>query len=319
MKGETKTIKKYEVERDNVTKKILENVLVPKSQNGGRNKGDEIKSEYSEQNYERRQRKRAKTIKQKCRNCFNTDNSILATLTFDEKKCISVGFNPKEIEQTHNMFNRFIKSIKRRYDNFCYVATFDKQENGNWHYHMMCNFPIIKTSGTTARMLEELWQCGRIDVSEILSQGHFNNSVKYLIKNMVNNDSDKHGKKAYLSSRNAKSNIVVSSARVADTKLYNEIKKEVNKYPLSQIYSVTHRTGFIHNSYGFDDIIIDFNGEHNVPPSGYTPVNMKITAYSSPVKLNDFFPPLKWACTKPNAPKKSTKLRKYKPPKKHTP
>lgn len=314
MKAELKNIDKYEISRGSVVKKQLNNVPVPVSRGKRRNNG--TPSPNAERNFIRRMKKRASIVKEKCKNCFSVDNAVLVTLTFDKQKCADIDL--KDIKQTHNAFNKFIKRVNRRYEGFCYVATFDRQGNGDWHYHLMCNFPIVKTSGTTANILKELWQCGRVDVSEILSKKHFNICVRYLNRNMFNNDSDKHGIKGYLASRNAKSKIVVSSGRVADNAKFKKIDGDVKQYPLEKIYSTSKRVGFIQEVNGEKDIIMDFDNEWNRVPTGYKPLDMKITAFSSPVKYDNLFPKLESAKSKPIPLKKGSKKKAKKPSNKHS-
>ena len=321
MKAELKNIDKYEISRGSVVKKQLTNVPVPVSRGKRRtdetpSPTDETPSPNADRNYIRRMRKRASIVKEKCKNCFSVDNAVHVTLTFDKQKCADI--DPKDIKQTHNAFNKFIKRVNRRYEGFCYVATFDKQSNGNWHYHVMCNFPIVKTSGTTANILKELWQCGRVYVSEILSKKHFNNCVRYLNINMFNHDSDKHGIKGYLASRNAKSKIVVSSGRVADNAKFKKIDGDVKQYPLEKIYSTSKRVGFIKEVNGVKKVIIDFDNEYNCVPTGYKPLDMGISAFSSPVKYDNLFPKLESAKAKPISPKKGSKEKAKKPANKHS-
>lgn len=314
MKAELKNIDKYEISRDGVVKKQLTNVPVPVSR--GKRCNNETPSPNADRNYIRRMRKRASIVKEKCKNCFSVDNAVHVTLTFSEQMCADI--DPKDIKQTHKAFNNFIKRVNRRYEGFCYVATFDKQSNGNWHYHVMCNFPIVKTSGTTANILKELWQCGRVYVSEILSKKHFNNCVRYLNINMFNHDSDKHGIKGYLASRNAKSKIVVSSGRVADNAKFKKIDGDVKQYPLEKIYSTSKRVGFIKEVNGVKKVIIDFDNEYNCVPTGYKPLDMGISAFSSPVKYDNLFPKLESAKSKPIPPKKGSKKKAKKPANKHS-
>lgn len=314
MKAELKNIDKYEINRGSVVKKRLTNVPVPVSR--GNRRDDGTPSPNAEGNYIRRMKKRAKTIKEKCRNCFSVGNAVLVGLTFDKQKCADIDL--KDIKQTHKEFNKFIKRVNRRYEGFCYVATFDKQGMGNWHYHMMCNFPVAGNYIEARIILENLWQNGRVYFSEVLSERHFNNCVRYMNRNMFNHDSDKRGIKGYLASRNAKGKIVVSSGRVTDKQKFKKIDNDVKQYTLEEIYSTKKRVGFIQEINGTKDVIVDFDNQYTFVPAGYQPLDMEITAFSSPVRYDNLFPRLETAKPKPISPKKGTKKKAKKPANKHT-
>lgn len=314
MKAELTNIDKYEISRGSVVKKRYTNVPIAVS--SGNRRDDGMPSPNAESNYYRRMKKRATIIREKCRNCFTVGNAVLLTLTFNEKICNDIDI--KDIKQTHKAFNNFIKRVNRRYEGFCYVATFDRQNNGNWHYHLICNFPVTDQYMKAEIILKQLWQYGRIYISAIHSERHLSGCIRYLNKNMFNHGSDKHGIKGYLASRNAKSKIIVSSGRATDKEKFKEIDDDVKQYTLEEMYSTSKRVGFIHEIYGAKDVILDFDYQYTFVPTGYKPIEMGITAFSSPVRYDDMFPKLEEAKPKPKVSKKGCKKKAKKPAKKHT-
>lgn len=137
-------------------------------------------------------------------------------------------------------------------------------------------------------------------------------------RNMFNHDSDKRGIKGYLASRNAKGKIVVSSGRVTDKQKFKKIDNDVKQYTLEEIYSTKKRVGFIQEINGTKDVIVDFDNQYTFVPAGYQPLDMEITAFSSPVRYDNLFPRLETAKPKPISPKKGTKKKAKKPANKHT-
>lgn len=64
--------------------------------------------------------------------------------------------------------------------------------------------------------------------------------------------------------------------------------------------------------------ILDFDNQYTFVPAGYQPLDMGITAYSSPVKYDNLFPRLETAKPKPKASKKGSKKKADKPANKHS-
>jgi hypothetical protein len=49
----------------------------------------------------------------------------------------------KRLSYCNTLFKKFIQRMKYRYDGFRYVAVAAKQDNGRWHYHLVCNLNYI--------------------------------------------------------------------------------------------------------------------------------------------------------------------------------
>lgn len=178
---------------------------------------------YAEINYVRRQQKRIRTVKEICNNNFRK-GSVIVNLTFDP--LLFIGKDLHDIEITHAEFKKFIKRINDHYENFMYIATFSKQENGDWHYHMICNLD----SCTSESDIKEIWQNGNIVKDTMYTNDYFMNEVNYLIENMKAASEDLKGKKGYLCSKNVERDIVIDSENPEQEELYNQILEKIENH-----------------------------------------------------------------------------------------
>ncbi len=316
MKAKLVETVKYIIGRKKVLKKVYDKGIVPLRTNECHSKGAPT-SDYSDLNYERRMKTRQEIIRQKCENSFSEKTAMHVTLTFDKNK--TFGTDLTNVTQTHKLFNNFIKRIGRRYDGFCYVATFDRQENGNWHYHMMCNLP----PKTTTKALSEIWTYGRVDIKAKNKRSLFNQCILYLIGNMKRCGKDLRGIKGYLASHNAKSNIVVSSGCASDKEDFERISEKIEKRKLYIQSESRNQIGYFKDlAYENEDVkevIIDFKHKIAVLPEGYEDLFVAKEIYESRVRFNDIFPTPKSAIPIQSKSTKSTKSKANKPPDKHTP
>ena len=97
-----------------------------------------IPSNYADFNYYNRMKQRRRVIEEMVYNSFEAGKMVMLTLTFDGRLQPEKQFS--DIKTTHKEFKKFVQRVNDHYDNFRYVATFSRQKNGNWHYHMICNF-----------------------------------------------------------------------------------------------------------------------------------------------------------------------------------
>ena len=95
-----------------------------------------------------------------------------------------------------------------RYDNFKYVAVMGRQDNGNWHYHMICNLAHIDFYE-----LQKIWGMGSGYISKITDMASLKIRVNYLNKNMSLASTDLKGETGYLKSTGLNRNIVIRSWR----------------------------------------------------------------------------------------------------------
>jgi hypothetical protein len=117
-------------------------------------------------------------------------NSKFVTLTFAE--------NVTDLDEANREFTKFIQRLRRRYDNFQYLAVVEFQKRGAVHYHMISDLPYIANS-----KLRDLWRNGFVRINNI---DHVNNIGAYVVKYMTKEgDNEKlQGRKTYFPSRGLK-------------------------------------------------------------------------------------------------------------------
>ena len=173
-----------------------ENTPIPDWGNkGGRKKMGEEPSRHADENYKKTMYRRKKGIKERCKRAFIEGQCSFITLTFDPSKFEKD--KPKNLAFANKEFEKFIKRVNCCYDDFHHVTTFARQENGNWHFHMICNLPEDKAN---SKMIAELWRNGITNVNPIFSQKHLDNIVGYIIKSLEENAEEKRGIKGFYSS-----------------------------------------------------------------------------------------------------------------------
>lgn len=320
MDYEKKDIIKVKYGRNRTQLIRTDGALIPIRSGGNNRHEDGTPSPFAEENYKRRNKRRKAVVKEKCFNSFFYDRSVALTLTFDEKKCR--GFDPKDIKSAHKAFHLFIQRINRRYDNFTYVATFSRHKRSKqWHYHLICNF----THKITNKDVAELWQYGKVYVSNIKNFEQFQVCVNYLIKNLMEYPEDKQGVRGYLASCNAKSDKVLSSLKFADAQKFQDYYDKINKHGVEEIYSCKtaniERTKTCSSGAEVKEYIPNTVLARCDVLNGFTECFTTTTCYSSPVRFSKDFPALKSAAPKlkkPQSPVKSTKAKKNMPTKKQS-
>lgn len=170
---------------------------IPKTNNG--------RGKYYTYNYKKRLKIRSSKISEICYNSFEVGIMKFVTLTFDPK-LFEKDF-ACDIEKTHAEFKLFIKRINDHYDNFRYIATFSRQQNKYWHYHMICNFD----STVTQRTIRLIWKNGSVCADNITDADSFKRVKNYLIQNMNECANELHGAKGYLYSKNLDRDITINS------------------------------------------------------------------------------------------------------------
>lgn len=321
MEFERKDTAKFVVERMKTIAILKDNNLIPKNPTGRKGKrtinkgsiGGDTLDPFGEQNYVKTKQRRKIGIKEIIRNNFDEEHSRFVTLTFDGERLGKE--NVANLDWTHKEFGKFIKRVNYRYDNFKYVATFARQQNGNWHYHMLCNFP----PETTEREIKEIWGNGRVDKTAFQNTCHYENVIKYLLRNMDSSEDELKGRKGYLSSFNAKKNIRVCSWKEEDSEEYlhwNAVIVERGKESVKVLYKGKKATGIIKEEIDtktgkiLSDIIIGVELDENMKKQGYIKLNTRTEVYLSQGSNEDVFPPPQFAVPKPQ--KKKAKKRKAK-------
>lgn len=309
MEFETKDTDKFIVERGRTIAVIKDNNPIPKKTVGRRGKRDpnrssaeaDTKNPFGDLNYVKTQQRRIRGVMEILNNCFDKEHSRFVTLTFDGEK---VGKeNAMDLDWTHKAFAKFIKRVNYRYDNFMYLATFARQQNGNWHYHMICNFP----PETTENDIKEIWGNGKVDKSTYQSTCHYENCKKYLLKNMKESKDESKGRKGYLSSFNAKRNIRVCSWKKEDSEDFahwNAVIVERGKESVSTLYKGEKATGVIKEEPDVktgkihSDIIVGIELDEELKKQGYRKLITRTEVYLSQGSNEDVFPAPRFAVLK---------------------
>lgn len=269
-----------------------------------------IPGKYAELNYDKRLSTRKTKIKEIIYNNFEVDKSAHIVLTFDPKNA------PKEqiedIRHTHSEFKKFIKRVSDHLDGFKYIATFARQGNDNWHYHLVCNVSSIKEK----KIISDLWFCGFITVDFITTKEHLFNCVGYLIKNMLRNANELRGQRGYLASRNLQRSKVLKSWNASDHAELDKAFDKIKQGKIKLCYENSHEIGIY--STLKDDFIL--NGELTLVAMklGYKKINTDCIHYSSDVRFPELFNEIKTATVKVVRKKKPRKKNKRKQSKKRS-
>lgn len=192
------------------------------------------KEQYRHGNNLKRHRQRTDSIWDIVQNNFCEENAAFATLTFDPKETS----NTDDLDTALRYFRNFIIRVNRQYEQFLYLATYARQQNGRWHFHLLYNAPFISAS-----TLSVLWICGNIHVSRTLTREDIGHKTKYLLKNLQQNEDELVGRKGYLYSRNLRRSTVLKSWREQETDdcidRFNQLDLCSNKYLVYENQRVT--------------------------------------------------------------------------------
>ena len=160
---------------------------------------------YASFNYAKRVRKRAENVQETCFNSFGAGLSAFVTLTFAPERF--QGKDLSDLDFTHHAFKNFIKRINEQYEGFRYAATFARQENGNWHYHILCNFG----AQTTSAEVSAIWKNGFVKLNHMRNDSDLRRHIQYLVRNMNQSADELFGRKGYLMSRNIERDVQMKS------------------------------------------------------------------------------------------------------------
>lgn len=125
------------------------------------------------------------------------DRTKFLTLTFKE--------NIQDIEYANNEFKKFIKRLnytlyKTKKANLNYLATWEKQQRGAIHYHVILfGFPFVSIDRLTTIWGHGFVKINQIDVDSAENRGRY--ISKYFDKDL---ELKEHKKKAFFRSRNLK-------------------------------------------------------------------------------------------------------------------
>jgi len=263
-----------------------------------------IPSDYADHNYYNRIKQRRSKIRELAYNSFEFENSVMITLTFNQPMT--------ELEQAHYEFKKFIQRINSHYDGFRHLATFNRQKNGNWHYHVLCNLkPTTKN-----KFIRDLWGKGITYITYFEKQTMFDTAIKYLISNMEESAGETKGKHGYLASDNLEKNIVLKSYKLNDIKEFDEAFERILESRRNILYSTKHNLGIQ------GETVNEETGEvatYTVPnieltphyeQAGYSSWDSIFTHLSSSARFDEKFSILQTATPKPKKFKRAKRPQK---------
>lgn len=249
-----------------------------------------IPSDYANYNYYLRNKKRRKSVKEMCFNNFAPSMVSIVSLTFDPKKFPENSLT--DIEFTNVEFKKFIQRVNEHYENFKYIATYSRQSNGNWHYHMMCN---ITPDVTNEEMTEELWKNGFTYITYIKDQGGFRTAIDYLIANLNQSSEDKRGKHGYLKSKNIEQDIIIKSWKPEDKELFDSVYEKIMESSVKEMYETSNNLGVqgeqVDNDTGeiFPIHLPNIELTETMKMAGFTSWDSVFTYFSSTARFEDKF------------------------------
>jgi hypothetical protein len=249
-------------------------------------------------------KKRKQRFKELLSNNFNYRTSVMVTCTFkpDEDRY-------KDLSCCYKKWQAFIKRINNTYDGFKYLAVYNRQKNGNWHYHMLCNLD----KSVSQSFIRDLWGNGGVYISHLYSSQQFTNRQEYMKDNMVEalkylyqnkvtgvEVAENGGLHGYLRSKNLVQNIKLMSWRDEDAEGYKRvidfIKQENPNH--RRLYSTSHVIGKVTHAYdpikkeSFDIITTDDEyTDEKMEQDGLEKAYSKQTVYTlGHTSLQDLFP-----------------------------
>lgn len=251
-----------------------------------------IPSNYADFNYHNRIKKRASTLKEIANNSFEYTNVVMITLTYDKNEIESADYT--DLEQSHYEFKKFVQRVNTHFDNFRYIATFNRQSNGNWHYHVLCNL----SNDITNNQIYKLWKNGITYVTRIKSEADFRQTIDYLISNMKSASSELKRKKGFIYSKNCQKDIIIDSWHDEQASEFIEAFDRVADAKREILYETRNHLGVKGKSVNEDTGEV---AEYHIPDRELTPVLQQAgyeswdtiyTHLSSKADFSDKFAPL---------------------------
>lgn len=223
----------------------------------------------------------------------------MLTLTFDSRLQPEKKFSDLSI--THREFKKFIQRVNDHYDHFLYVATFSRQKNGNWHYHMICNFPITIAPGE----VRKLWKNGSFYITQIETNSEMSTVIKYVIGNMNESTAEMHGNHGYLCSKAIERDKVITSWREEQEAEYQQAFERLKTEKTKKLYETRNHLGVrgerVDESTGeiYSVTLRNEKFTNALKNAGYENLDTVYTHLSSAADFSDYFAPLQVATPKP--------------------
>lgn len=262
-----------------------------------------IPSAYAAFNYHNRKKRRSQKVRELCWNNFEPQKACMVTLTFREEEQYA------DYDKAYSEFKRFIKRVNSHFENFIYVATFSRQRNGNWHFHVLCNFD----KSVTNEVIAGLWKQGYTYKTEINGVDKFGAVAQYLVDNMYESAQESCGRYGYLASRKLEHDKIIISFHAEDSEEFEKIFPLINDAPRRILYSTKMHLGVhgeeVNEETGevFRVEIPDMEMNTVLQNAGYESWDTTFTHLSSSADFSDRFRPITVATPKQKKFKK-TKL-----------
>lgn len=273
---------------------IVTNGPTPVCRKKTKNVQSKMKSKNADKNYQKRQAKRNSAIKDIFETNFGQGN-IFITLTFDPAT-----FDKDDImnlDFTHGEFKRFIQRMNRRYEDFIYLATFSRQQNGAWHYHMVTNLVMAEN----LYIVQETWGNGNCNCKNLYSGDYYTNAKDYMCKNAEEFADDKRSRRGYLCSKNVLRPIVLCMNKIEDESLFEQAFDEILEHgikPLSEsrtVRGITKQSEDVIASVKTFDMQFDKKLTDELKKQGYNEVYSETAVYvtNTLCPILNCFPPKK--------------------------
>lgn len=284
---------KVKIGRHKTTFTTCENMVLystkPIKEDKPREAKPSIPSDYANYNYYNRNKQRRRKVREMCFNSFKPPEVTMLSLTFDPAKFPENSLT--DIEFTNREFKKFIQRVNSHYENFKYISTYSRQSNGNWHYHLMCNF----TSAITNEEVTKLWKNGLTYVTYLKDQDTFQSAIDYLIANLNESTDDKKGKHGYLKSDNMEQDIVIKSWRAEDKEIFDSVYEKIMESSAKEMYETSNNIGVqgeqVNSDTGeiFPIHLPDLKLTDTMKMAGFTSWDSVYTYFSSSARFEDKF------------------------------
>lgn len=209
-------------------------------------------SDYAESNYKARIKTRRNSVESLIYNNFTPPNASIFALTFNPQP----DKDAKNLDYTHSVYKKFIQRMNYNYDGFRYVTVFSRQDNGNWHYHMVSNL----NRSCKNKDINLIWGQGRTWVNYIETDEQLRRQAKYCLKNMeLASKDDLRKEKGYLCSKGLQKEFIFKSWEgacfIPECK---ELFEEIKNAPHRLLYQTSCERGVKRAGSGVHDGLTEY-------------------------------------------------------------
>lgn len=197
--------------------------------------GKKAEGKYKKSNYNKRKKTRSSIIWDIVKNNFDETNTVYWTLTYSTSHQTA-----NDLTTCLKDFKKFRETIGRKYSHFQYITTFAQQQNGNWHFHMLCNVICL-----SEQKVSGLWKYGKVKKHRLNTVKDITNVTKYLVKNMQSAEESLQSKKGYLCSQNLSRSQVLRSWNEEESDACIEEFEQLKGLPKRVLYDVEKPCGAV--------------------------------------------------------------------------